>query len=43
LGLAGLVGRTMGDVGENDGDDGLNEGDVAYRPMPPSTRGDVGE
>lgn len=43
MGEAGLVGRNIGDVGENEGDDGLNEGDVAYLPIPPSMRGEVGE
>ena len=43
MGLAGLVGRSIGEVGENDGDEGLNDGDVAYRPAAPSMRGDVGE
>lgn len=43
MGLAGLVGRSIGDVGEKEGEEGLNDGEVAYRPMPPSIIGDVGE
>ena len=43
MGLAGLVGRSIGEVGEKDGEEGLNDGDDAYRPIPPSIIGDVGE